>query len=53
MLQSLRLFLVVGFALAPQATAQIDPGLTGTWTSKSRKVLTGPVRLYLLQLSGV
>lgn len=28
------------------ATAQIDPELTGTWTTKSRKVLTGPVRTH-------
>ena len=27
-----------------QIAAQVDPQLTGTWTTKSRKVVTGPVR---------
>ena len=31
-------------ALFTITAAQIDPGLIGTWTTKSRKVLTGPVR---------
>ena len=43
MSMSLRRLLAVGVALASLATAQFDPDLTGTWTTKSRKVLTGPV----------
>ncbi|KAL8780491.1 MAG: hypothetical protein Q9213_006451 [Squamulea squamosa] len=31
-----------GAALASLVDAQVDPQLTGTWTTKSRKVLTGP-----------
>ena len=40
-------FLAVGAAfLAPFAAAQqLDPKLVGTWTTKSRKVITGPVRV--------
>lgn len=30
-------------ALVSLAVAQVDPELTGTWTTKSRKVFTGPV----------
>lgn len=40
---SLRSLLIVGAALASVAIAQVDPDLTGTWTTKSWKVLTGPV----------
>lgn len=43
---SLRSWLIVGAALASVAIAQVDPDLTGTWTTKSRKVLTGPVGSY-------
>ena len=41
---SLQFVLTVG-ALVTLATAQVDPELTGTWTTKSRKVVTGPVSL--------
>ncbi|KAL8812778.1 MAG: hypothetical protein Q9200_000787 [Gallowayella weberi] len=34
--------LVGGAALASLVNAQADPQLTGTWTTKSRKVFTGP-----------
>ena len=43
MVASLQLFLAVGVALVPFAAGQVDKQLTGTWTTKSRKVVTGPV----------
>lgn len=43
MLLSLQSLLIAGTAFASVAIAQLDPALTGTWTTKSRKVLTGPV----------
>ena len=49
---SLLSLLTAGAALASVTIAQVDPDLTGTWTTKSRKVLTGPVRVHscVLQL---
>lgn len=44
MLLFLTSLLLGGAALAPLVTAQVDTQLTGTWTTKSRKVFTGPVR---------
>lgn len=44
MLLTLRSLLFGGAAFASLATAQLDAQLTGTWTTKSRKVFTGPVR---------
>lgn len=42
---SLQSLLIAGAALASVATALLDPSLTGTWTTKSRKVITGPVSI--------
>ena len=44
-LQSL---LLAGLAVVGgvDAQAQVDTSLTGTWTTKSRKVFTGPVRSF-------
>lgn len=42
-----RIVLIVVTALAAVAGADLDPSLVGTWTTKSRKVITGPV-LYSL-----
>lgn len=42
---SLRSLLLAG--LASTATAQIDNQLVGTWSTKSAKVLTGPVCSFL------
>ena len=45
MIVSLQSLLALGAALAPLTYAQsTDPQLTGTWTTKSRQVITGPVR---------
>ncbi len=44
MILSLRSLLAAGVVLVPLIAAQADPQLTGTWTTKSRKVVTGPVR---------
>jgi len=44
MILLLRPLLVAGAVLVPLIAAQADPQLTGTWTTKSRKVVTGPVR---------
>ena len=44
MLLPLDLFLLGGATLVSLVTAQVDTQLTGTWTTKSRKVFTGPVR---------
>ena len=40
---SIRTLLIAGAVLASTVTSQVVPGLTGTWTTKSRKVITGPV----------
>ncbi|KAI9800823.1 MAG: hypothetical protein M1825_003606 [Sarcosagium campestre] len=37
--------LLAVLSLPVLAVAQIDPDLVGTWTTKSRKVVTGPVRV--------
>ncbi|KAL9612276.1 MAG: hypothetical protein Q9167_003144, partial [Letrouitia subvulpina] len=42
MIISLSTLLLGGATLASLAAAQVDPALTGTWTTKSRKVFTGP-----------
>ena len=39
--------LIAGACLASTASAQIDPQLVGTWSTKSSKVITGPVRTIL------
>jgi len=41
---SLRTLIVAGLCLNGYVNAQIDPQLTGTWSTKSAKVFTGPVR---------
>lgn len=43
MILNLNSLVLCGVALAPLVVAQVDPLLTGTWTTKSRKVFTGPV----------
>lgn len=48
MIVPLRSLLAVGTLLVPFVAAQqVDPRLTGTWTTKSRKVVTGPVSTLL------
>ncbi|KAL8952275.1 MAG: hypothetical protein Q9222_001806 [Ikaeria aurantiellina] len=42
MLLRLRALFLAGVAFAGLVTAQVDTQLTGTWTTKSRKVFTGP-----------
>lgn len=42
MVWSLTYLLVASAAFATVTFAQTDPALTGTWTTKSRKVFTGP-----------
>lgn len=37
--------IVLSLGLVSLVTAQYDSALVGTWTTKSKKVLTGPVRL--------
>jgi hypothetical protein len=37
--------LILFSSVAVTAQAALDPQLTGTWSTKSRKVITGPVRL--------
>ena len=44
MLLSLQSLLLGVATLTSVVTAQVDSQLTGTWTTKSRKVFTGPVR---------
>jgi hypothetical protein len=45
MIVSLQWLLALGAVLAPYTLAQTtDPQLTGIWITKSRKVITGPVR---------
>ncbi|EPE31300.1 hypothetical protein GLAREA_12603 [Glarea lozoyensis ATCC 20868] len=39
---TLQSLLIAGVCLASTASAQIDPQLVGTWSTKSAKVLTGP-----------
>lgn len=34
------------------AGAEVDPSLVGTWTTKSRKVITGPVMYSLCEDAG-
>lgn len=43
MFLTLRLLILGGAAFASLVAAQVDTQLTGTWTTKSRKVFTGPV----------
>ncbi|KAL8997575.1 MAG: hypothetical protein Q9169_003193 [Polycauliona sp. 2 TL-2023] len=43
MVFNLKLLALCSAALASLVVAQVDPLLTGTWTTKSRKVFTGPV----------
>lgn len=38
-----RIVLIVSTVFAAVAGADLDPSLVGTWTTKSRKVITGPV----------
>lgn len=38
------LLLLLPLGLLPAVSAEFDPRLVGTWTTKSRKVVTGPVR---------
>ena len=45
MLLSLPFLLVAGTTFTPFTSAQVAPKLTGTWTTKSRQVFTGPVRI--------
>lgn len=43
MVASIQALLAVGAALVPLTAGEVDQQLTGTWTTKSRKVVTGPV----------
>lgn len=45
MIPSIQSLLALSFGLATLVHAQYDPKLVGTWTTKSKKVITGPVRL--------
>lgn len=40
---SLITLLLLSFLYLAATAAELDPELTGTWTTKSQKVLTGPV----------
>lgn len=48
-----RLFMIVATAFAVVVGADLDPSLVGTWTTKSRKVITGPVKYSLCEIAGV
>ncbi len=48
MILSIRSTLALGAVFVPFAATQVDPRLTGTWTTKSRKVVTGPVGIPFL-----
>ena len=43
MVMSIRALLAIGAALVPLTLGEGVQELTGTWTTKSRKVVTGPV----------
>ena len=44
---SIQSLLAFGFVLVSVVVAQApDPALTGTWSTKSNKVITGPVRVF-------
>lgn len=43
MITSIQNLLAVSLGLATLVHAQFDPKLVGTWTTKSKKVITGPV----------
>lgn len=45
--RSLATYFVAVAALASTISAQFDPQLTGTWSTKSNKVFTGPVSGYI------
>ena len=47
MILSLPLSLGVSAMLISLVSAKTDPQLTGTWTTKSRSVITGPVSVAL------
>ena len=44
-------FLLVYVGLLWTVTAEGDPALVGTWVTKSRDVVTGPVCIYIRNLS--
>lgn len=48
-----RLVLIVATAFAVVVGADPDPSFVGTWTTKSRKVITGPVTYSLCEIAGV
>lgn len=45
--------MIVATAFAVVVGADLDPSLVGTWTTKSRKVITGPVKYPLCEIAGV
>ena len=49
---SIKSLFLAGALLASTVTSQVVPGLTGTWTTKSRKVITGPVGTLQHSLEG-
>jgi len=49
MIPSIHLLASFCLGLAAVASAQYDPAIVGTWSSKSKKVITGPVRGRLAQ----
>lgn len=44
MIASTAKLLLLGLVLVGEAVGQYDPNLVGTWSTKSKKVITGPVR---------
>lgn len=44
--------LILATAFVAFARADLDPSLVGTWTTKSRKVITGPVMYSLHEDTG-
>ena len=52
MSHSLRSVLIAGAVLTSITVAQFDPQLTGTWSTKSNTVFTGPVRIRCLLMPG-
>jgi hypothetical protein len=51
MIPSIQSLFALSLGLATLVHAQYDPKLVGTWTTKSRKVITGPVSAPQLLLS--
>jgi hypothetical protein len=43
MIASMAKAILLGLALVGETLGQYDPNLVGTWSTKSKKVITGPV----------